>query len=121
MKLPIATCFVGLAALPLPALPRPFAAERAAHAAEPAARSIYACVFTAGGWNRADWVRVKNPMGEYFGDWVQQADCIANDVPGAVNPGEFLGKLAATYSSMVYKERIAGNFAVTSTMTFTYK
>ena len=24
------------------------------------------------GWNRADWLRVKNPMGEHFGDWVQQ-------------------------------------------------
>ena len=50
-------------------------------AAAAAADSIYSCTFTPGHWERADWVRLKSPPGEHFGDWVQQDKCIANEVP----------------------------------------
>ncbi len=107
-------CLIGLLVLiPLPSW------CALAHAG--GAGSIYSCTFVAGGWNRADWLRIKNPMGEHFGDWVQQKDCIINDVPKGIVPGEFEGSFVETYSSMVYKEKVTGNVTITSTMAFTCK
>jgi hypothetical protein len=84
--------------------------------------SIYACTFTAGNWKQADWLRVKYPQGEHFGDWLQRDGCIANAVPSNATPEELQGKYAAeTYSCMVYKERIKGDVNVASTMSFAYK
>jgi len=82
---------------------------------------IYSCTFVAGGWNQADWLRVKSPMAEHFGDWFQQKDCITNEVPKGIVPGEFQGNFEDTYSSMVYKEKVTGNVTITSTMAFTCK
>jgi hypothetical protein len=90
------------------------------HAAGNAASSLYSFNFSDGNWSRADWVRVKNPRGEHFGDWVQHEDCITNEVPGSIVPGEFQGKLEETYSSMVYKEKVTGNVTIRSTMAFAY-
>jgi hypothetical protein len=92
------------------------------HGADAAAGSIYSCGFTAGHWNRADWIRVKFPRGEHFGDWVQQDQWIANQVPEGASPEELQGKRAAeTYSSMVYKEKVNGNVTIASTMAFAHK
>jgi hypothetical protein len=92
------------------------------HAADATANSIYSCTFTAGNWNRADWVRVKYPQGEHFGDWVQEDRCIANRVPENATPEELEGKRAPeTCSSMVYKEKLKGDVAVTSTIAFAHK
>jgi hypothetical protein len=82
----------------------------AVHAGDGALAPIYSCTFQSGGWQRADWLRVKNPMGEHFGDWVEQPDCITNEVPA--------GTTADSYSSMVYKEKVKGNVTITSTMAF---
>jgi hypothetical protein len=79
---------------------------------------IYSCTFQPGGWQRADWLRVKNPMGEHFGDWVQQPQCITNEVPAGTTAENFRGNLADSYSSMVYKEKVTGNVTITSTMAF---
>lgn len=88
-------------------------------AAAPAATPIYSCNFTPGNWNRADWTRVKNPHGD-FGEWIQRDDCIVNRVPEGASPAELQGKRSAqTYASMVYKEKLAGNVTITSTMAFT--
>jgi hypothetical protein len=93
-----------------------------AHGADAAADSIFACVFTPGHWNRADWIRVKFPQGDHFGDWVQQDKCIANQVPKHATPEELQGKLAAeTCSSMVYKEKVQGNVTIASTMAFAHR
>lgn len=88
-------------------------------AADSAASPIYSCTFQPEGWNRADWLRVKNPMGEHFGDWVQQPQCITNEVPAGVVPETYHGNLTDTYSSMVYKKKVTGNVTITSTMAFT--
>jgi hypothetical protein len=86
----------------------------AVHAGGGAATPIYSCTFQAGGWQRADWLRVKNPRSEHFGDWVQQPDCITNEVPA----GTTAGGPADSYSSMVYKEKVKGDVTITSTMAF---
>jgi hypothetical protein len=87
-------------------------------AADSAAGPIYCCTFTTGHWNRADWIRVKNPHGD-FGDWIQRDGCLVNQVPDGATPIELKGKRAAqTYASMVYKEKVTGSVAVTSTMAF---
>ena len=87
-----------------------------------ATNTNYSCAFTAGGWNRADWTPVKKPKSEYFGGWVQRDDCIANQVPDRATDEELQGKRAdETYSSMVYVQRLQGNFTVTATMCFAYK
>jgi hypothetical protein len=92
------------------------------HGAEAAVDSIYSCVFTPGNWDRADWVRVKFPQGEHFGDWVQQDKCITNQVPEGATPEELEGKRAAeACSSMVYKEKLTGNVTISSTMAFAHK
>jgi hypothetical protein len=91
------------------------------HAADSTKGPIYSCLFAAGNWNRADWVQVKNPRAERFGDWVQQDGYIVNQVPEGVIPGEFVGNLAETYSSMVYKEKVTGNLTIASTMAFACK
>jgi hypothetical protein len=88
------------------------------HAADRPNGSLYSCQFTAGSWSRADWVRVKTPRAERFGDWNQHDDCLVNQVPAGVVPGEYVGKLSDTYSSMVYKEKLAGNLTISSTMAF---
>lgn len=91
-------------------------------AADAPTGSIYACTFAAGNWKQADWLRVKYPQGEHFGDWGQCDGCIANTVPTSATPEELQGKYAAeTYSCMVYKERIKGDVSVASTMSFAYK
>ena len=72
------------------------------HAADSTKGSVYSCLFIAGNWNRADWVRVQTPRAERFGDWVQQEGYIVNQVPEGVVPGEFLGELAETYSSSTW-------------------
>jgi hypothetical protein len=92
------------------------------HAADGANGAIYSCAFTAGGWNRADWISVKNPRSDHFGGWVQQEGCIANEVPAGAAAEELQGKRAAEcYSSMVYKEKITGNVTITATMAFAHK
>ncbi len=91
-------------------------------AAEAAADSIYSCTFTPGHWERADWIRVKLPQGEHFGDWVQQDKCISNQVPEGAAPEELEGKRTPeTSSSMVYKEKVRGNVTIISTMAFAHK
>jgi hypothetical protein len=91
-------------------------------AADAPADEIYSCVFAAGKWNRADWVRVQYPQVDRFGDWVQEEGWIANEVPDDATPEELQGKhAAATYSCMVYREKIAGDATVASTMAFAYK
>jgi len=93
-----------------------------AYGADAAADSIFACVFTPGHWDRADWIQFKFPQGDHFGDWVQQDKCIANQVPKHATPEELQGKLAAeTYSSMVYKEKVLGNVTIASTMAFAHQ
>jgi len=115
LPLPLRKCLVGLLSLIL--LPSWSESVHAAGGTAP----IYSCTFGAGGWKRTDWLRIKNPMGEHFGDWVQQKDCITNDVPKGIVPEKFEGDFVNTYSSMVYKEKVTGNVTITSTMAFTCK
>lgn len=112
---PLRRCLVGLLSLIL--LPSWGVSAHAGGGGGP----IYSCTFVAGGWNQADWLRVKSPMAEHFGDWFQQKDCITNEVPKGIVPGEFQGNFEDTYSSMVYKEKVTGNVTITSTMAFTCK
>jgi hypothetical protein len=92
------------------------------HAADGEKGVIYSCVFTAGGWNRADWIPVKSPRSDHFGGWVQRDAYITNEVPTGATAEELQGKRAAEcYSSMVYKEKITGNVTISSTMAFAHK
>ena len=99
-----------------------FGCSVTAYGADAAAGSIYACVFTPGHWDRADWIRVKYLQEDHLGDWVQLDKCIANRVPEGATPEELQGKRAAeTYSSMVYKEKVQGNVTIASTMAFAHQ
>ncbi|MCX7049074.1 MAG: hypothetical protein NTX50_26765 [Candidatus Sumerlaeota bacterium] len=96
--------------------------EAVAPAADGAAKTIYSCVFTSGSWKRSDWTPVKKSKSDHVGGWVQQEDCIANEVPPQATPEELQNKRAdETYSSMVYKEKVTGNVTVAATMSFTHK
>ena len=87
--------------------------------ADRAKKTIYACEFSEGHWNRADWLQVKHPSVEHFGDWVQQAVRIANQVPEGATPLDLRTKRALeTYAGMVYKEKVSGNVTISSTMAF---
>lgn len=100
----------------------PAAGNVSALGADPAKRALYACEFTAGHWNRADWLLVKHPAVAHFGDWVQQDGRIANEVPQGIEPAELQRKYSPdTYSGMVYKEKVGGNVTVTSTMAYAFK
>jgi hypothetical protein len=114
----VSTCLVRL----VPAIVLSLLGNVAVDAADVPADSIYACTFAARNWDRADWLQVKYPQGEHFGGWVQQEGCIANAVPSNATAEELQGKYAEeTCSCMVYKNRITGDFTVTSTMAFAYK
>ena len=79
----------------------------------------YACQFTQDGWKPGDWIQVKSPRWEYIGTWVQKEDHIQNTVPEGLTPEEQLRAL--NFSSMVYKEPVAGNATISATMLFEYK
>ena len=92
-----------------------------AEGADAATGAIYSCVFTPGKWSRADWVRVKFPQGEHFGDWVQRDSHITNQVPEDATPEELEGKRAAeTSSGMIYKDKVTGDVVISATMAFTH-
>jgi hypothetical protein len=115
---PVCQCLVRL----VPVIVLSLSGNVPVDAADVPTGSIYACTFTAGNWNQADWVRVKYPQGEHFGGWVQHEGCIANEVPSNATPEELQGKYAAeACSCMVYKNRITGDVTITSTMAFAYK
>lgn len=77
------------------------------------------CDFSRGRWNADDWLLVKSPRWDYFGDWVQQDDHLMNQYPADATPKEMLGKRAAeTYTSMVYKKQVSGKTTFSATMLF---
>jgi hypothetical protein len=93
-----------------------------ARAASAPMTPAYSCTFTAGNWKQADWIPVKNPRSDHFGDWIQEDGCIVNAVPDKVPAEDLQGKKAAeTYSSMVLKERVTGNATIAATMAFAHK
>ncbi len=78
--------------------------------------------FRPGGWRPADWLLVKSPRWSHVGEWRQEADHLANAVPADATDEAMLGPRAPeTYSSMLWRTRLAGNFTVASTMSFDYR
>jgi len=66
--------------------------------------SEFRCDFVSGKWSRSDWVLLKSPRWDYFGDWIQKIDHIENCVPAKATPEELLKKYSAqTYSCMLWK------------------
>lgn len=84
---------------------------------------VLSCSFNKGGWNPSEWVLVKSPRWEHFGEWVQAEDHIRNTVPSGCSDKGLQSKRAAeTYTSMVCKRKLAGNtITVRVTMAFTYR
>ena len=67
-------------------------------------------------------MRAKYPQGEHFGDWVQRDQYLANQVPEDATAEDLEGKRAAeACSTMLYREKVTGDFVVSSTMAFAHK
>ena len=78
--------------------------------------------FTQGGWKPDEWILVKSPRMEHFGNWVQMEDHIQNEVPAGVSPEDMQGKRAPdTYTSMVYARPFAGDLSVSVNLAFSYR
>ncbi len=84
------------------------------------AGELFHCSFAQNAWSPKQWILVKSPRWNYFGGWVQRADCIENQTPAGVPEKDLLGKRAAeTYTSMVLDRRFSGNITVQAGMEFT--
>jgi len=92
----------------------------------------YSCVFSEQHWRAADWLLVKRPDWDHYGDWRQYADFIENVTPMADDPAalewkpeegfDWGGKLITqTHAGMVYGRPVNGDFVVASSMAFTYR
>lgn len=73
-------------------------------------KTIYACDFSEGHWNAADWRMVQSPRWDRVNDWIQEPDHIRNDGP-ETEAGE-------TYTSMVLDRTLDVPFIVRATMSF---
>ena len=83
---------------------------------------IYACIFAKDGWKKEDWINVKSPRWDYFGEWVQDHGCIRNECPAGADEKEIESKRAGeTYSSMLYKNKVGADVTISATMDFAYR
>ncbi len=90
--------------------------------AEPVAAATTSWQFTPTGWNPADFILVKSPRWAHLGQWVQQADHLANAVPAGATGEEMEGKRAPeTYTSMVWRQKVTGNVRLATTLAFTWR
>jgi len=53
---------------------------------QPARAESLSWRFTPDGWKPEEWFLIKSPRFDHFGKWVQQDDCIRNEVPAGVSP-----------------------------------
>ncbi|NLF94454.1 MAG: hypothetical protein GX564_11270 [Oligosphaeraceae bacterium] len=84
----------------------------------------FKCDFTPAGWKAEDWILIKSPRWEHFGNWTQAADHIANQVPEGASEAEMLGaKAAETYTSMLWGQKISAQKKVVlkSEMSFDHR
>ena len=89
---------------------------------QPAQAESLSWRFTPDGWKPEEWVLVKSPRFDHFGKWVQQDDCIRNEVPAGVSPDDLQGKRAGeTYTSMVYAKPFTGDLRVTAELAFAHR
>jgi len=76
--------------------------------------------FAEGKWSSDEWMMVKSSRTPYIGKWIQNADHIQNLIPQEYSdPKQLLG--IDSYTSMVWKEPVSGNFVVASTMDFEHE
>ena len=81
----------------------------------------FSCSFAKGGWDAKEWILVKSPRWDHFGQWLQKEDHIQNETPD-VKEEDKLGKSAPdTYTSMVYGKKFSGNVVITTTGMFTFQ
>jgi hypothetical protein len=65
---------------------------------------------------------VKSPRWSYVGDWEQCSDHISNSVPKGISNEDLQEKYyEQTYTSMLLKKKLKGNFTLSSTMSFDYQ
>lgn len=76
--------------------------------------------FAKGKWSAEDWTLVKTSRSTYIGSWIQREGYVENVVPQGMTPQKMESSLE-TYASMLYKDELAGNYAVSSTMDFDYE
>jgi hypothetical protein len=87
-------------------------------------RLIFGCRFARGGWDRAEWWPVRSPRWDHVGEWVQEEDHLRNWVPDRWSPEQLTegGPGAAeTYTSMVYRRPLQGDFHVAARMSFDHR
>ncbi len=81
---------------------------------------LFYCNFAKGEWNSKEWMLVKSPRWDYFGDWIQGTSYIENKTPKDVTTKELLGtRKHETYTSMVLQKKHKGDITISSTMEFT--
>jgi len=79
----------------------------------------YACRFVKDHWQASDWTMVKSPRWDRMGQWVQEDDCIRNEVPDDADAAALRGRRAGeTYTSMVVARTFSGNVTVRTTFSF---
>lgn len=74
--------------------------------------------FSRGNWNKSDFIEVKSPRWEYINEWVQEDDYVCNATPDVSDEELFEKYGGKVYSAMVYKEKFAPRFCVSSKMSF---
>lgn len=79
------------------------------------AEPVFSAKFSKRTWNDKDWILAKEPDLNHCGNWVQRDDYIENELPP--DKPNATG-LEETFTSMVYKEKISGNFSATTTLEF---
>lgn len=86
------------------------------------ADEIFECKFVPGGWNAADFIKVKSGRWALKGDFKQEADCIINVCPADASQDDMLIKRAPeTYAAMLYKNPISGDSEIKCEMSFDYR
>ena len=82
-------------------------------------KPYFYCSFAQGQWDPNDWIMVKSPRWEHFGQWIQHDEYIQNETPIDATAEDMISRRAAeTYTSMVLKQKFNPNMTVQATMAF---
>jgi hypothetical protein len=82
----------------------------------------FKCTFSKDNWKTDNWIMVKSPRWPHSGTWIQKENHIVNHTPEDATKEEMLNKKAGkTYTSMLYKNKIYGNFTVSTRTSFDYR
>ena len=75
--------------------------------------------FARGKWDPDMFLRARNPYTDVYGDWIQEADCIANRIPDGCTANDGLGPRGDEfYVSLMTKAKINPSVKISGRMSF---